>query len=177
MKQSAGILLYRKNKDVEVLLVHPGGPFWARKDNGAWSIPKGECEPDEDALTAAKREYKEEIGSDAPQGELIDLGECKVSSAKVVRTWAVEGNLDPKQVKSNEFEMEWPPKSGQTQQFPEVDKAAWFPLHTAMKKLVKGQTPILQKLAEHFDFDLTEHVKHAQDHKAGPEESDQTALF
>jgi len=147
-KQSAGILLYKfAGQHAEVLLVHPGGPFWARKDTGAWSIPKGECAESEEALVAAKREFAEELGRPAPDGELVALGEAKQSGGKVVRAWAVEADLDVSNIRSNTFTMEWPPKSGQSQEFPEVDKAAWFSLMAARSKLVKGQRPLLEALA------------------------------
>jgi predicted NUDIX family NTP pyrophosphohydrolase len=155
MKQSAGLLLYRGDTtSMEVFLVHPGGPFWAKKDMGAWSIPKGEFEGDEDAASAAKREFKEETGIDVPDGNVTELGQVKASSSKMIHAWAVEADVDPKQVKSNTFDMEWPPKSGQSQQFPEVDKAAWFPLSVAKTKIVKGQTALLEKLAELTGADL-----------------------
>lgn len=147
-KQSAGLLLYRNVPEgTEVFLVHPGGPFWAKKDIAAWSIPKGEYEAEEDPLLAAKREFTEETGLPVPQAELALLGQFKVSSSKEVTAWAGEADINPKQVKSGLFEMEWPPKSGQTQEFPEVDKATWFPLGTAKAKLVKGQVQILEALA------------------------------
>ena len=131
-KQSAGILLYRQGaKGPEVLLVHPGGPFWAKKDRGAWSIPKGEFDPDEESLAAAKREFEEETGSPAPGGEYQSLGENKQSSGKVVHIFVLEADFDLSRFQSNQFEMEWPPKSGQEQQFAEVDKAAWTPLAKA----------------------------------------------
>lgn len=155
-KQSAGLLLYRKSKDVEVLLVHPGGPFWSRKDRNAWSIPKGEFTNDEDAQAAAKREFQEETGMAPPAGALIELGTAKQSSGKTVYAWAVAGDIDTKQVKSNLFEMEWPPKSGQMQQFPECDKAGWFTLAKAREKLVKGQLPLLEKLAEALHVEIEE---------------------
>jgi predicted NUDIX family NTP pyrophosphohydrolase len=156
-KQSAGLLLYRKAAGgIEVFLVHPGGPFWAKKDSAAWSIPKGETEPDEDPLSAATREFAEETGLSVPQAELSLLGQFKVSSSKVVTAWAGEADINPKHVKSGLFEMEWPPKSGQTQEFPEVDKAAWFPLATAKVKLVKGQVQILEALAGALGTDIAE---------------------
>ena len=147
-KQSAGILLFRKKgKGAEVLLVHPGGPFWAKKDVGAWSIPKGEFTEGEEPLAAAKREFAEELGHPAPDGELVELGQAKQASGKVVHAWALEVDFDATNIKSNTFQMEWPPKSGQRQEFPEVDRAAWFPLQTAGAKLVKGQLPLLEMLA------------------------------
>jgi predicted NUDIX family NTP pyrophosphohydrolase len=147
MKQSAGLLLYRKREVIEVLLVHPGGPFWAKKDAGSWSIPKGEFLSDEEPQVAARREFYEELGVAAPEGELMELGSAKQSSGKVVYAWALEADLDTEHVKSNLFEMEWPPKSGQMQEFPEVDRAGWFSLQEASNKLVKGQVPLLEALA------------------------------
>src|SRR6184192_2442889 len=125
--QSAGLLLYRMRDGVaEVLLVHPGGPFWKKRDEGAWSIPKGEIEPDETPLEVARREFREELGSDAPDGELMPLGSVRQAGGKVVQAWAASGDLDPAAIRSMTFEMEWPPRSGRTQAFPEVDKDAWF---------------------------------------------------
>jgi predicted NUDIX family NTP pyrophosphohydrolase len=148
-KQSAGLLLHRSGiEGIEVFLVHPGGPFWAKKDVAAWSIPKGEFERIEDPFSAAKREFREETGMDAPEGKITELGEFKVSSSKVVHAWAIEADFDAKQVKSNTFEMEWPPKSGKTEPFPEVDKAGWFSLAVAHLKLVKGQVPLLEAFAK-----------------------------
>jgi predicted NUDIX family NTP pyrophosphohydrolase len=147
-RQSAGLLLFRKTDQIEVLLVHPGGPFWAKKEMGSWSIPKGEFLDDEEPQTAARREFYEELGVAAPEGELIGLGSAKQSSGKVVYAWALEADFDTKHVKSNVFEMEWPPKSGQMQQFPEVDRAAWFDLPTAAQKVVKGQVPLLKNLTD-----------------------------
>lgn len=152
-KQSAGILLYRRKIDqLEILLVHPGGPFWAKKDRGAWSIPKGEYE-DEDPLAAAKREFEEETGSPI-EGETLALSQQKQKGGKLVDAWAVEGNLDPEQVRSNTFAMEWPPKSGKQQQFPEIDKAKWFPLETALEKINPGQAPFIFELIQKLDIYL-----------------------
>lgn len=148
MKQSAGILLYRKaDAGYEVLLVHPGGPFWAKKDNGSWSIPKGEFDGSEEPLAAAKREFKEETSMQPPEGEYAKLGEYKQSSGKLVHTFAIEADINLEHFKSNMFETEWPPKSGKKQEFPENDKAAWLPLIIAREKLVKGQAPIIDDLA------------------------------
>jgi predicted NUDIX family NTP pyrophosphohydrolase len=145
-QKSAGILMYRrKGGAVEVLLVHPGGPFWAKKDDGAWTIPKGLYEPGEDALAAAKREFEEETGA-ASTGAFIPLGEFSQSSAKTVSVWAVEGEFDPLRLKSNTFSLEWPPKSGSVSEFPEVDRAAWFPPDEARRKILKGQRPALDAL-------------------------------
>jgi len=146
-KTSAGILLFRKANDgIEVLLGHMGGPFWARRDDGAWSIPKGEYEPPEDALGAARREFTEELGLPVPPGELIELGEATQTGGKIVTIWAVEGDLDPDAVVPGTFEMEWPPRSGRQQAFPEIDRAAWFSLDLAEQKIVSGQRPFLDRL-------------------------------
>jgi len=146
-KQSAGILIYRRAAaGIEVLLVHPGGPFWAKKDDRAWSVPKGECAPGEDALAAARRELAEETGL-TPQGEFLRLGSFRQSSAKTVEVWAVEGEADPARLASNTFAMEWPPRSGRIREFPEVDRAAWFTLPEAARKVVRGQAPILEALS------------------------------
>lgn len=146
-KRSAGILLHRRGPaGVEVLLVHPGGPFWAKKDAGAWSIPKGEFGADEAPADAARREFVEELGVD-PGPALIPLGVVTQSRAKVVHPFAVEGDLDPAAITSNTFELEWPPRSGRMQAFPEVDRAAWFTLDEARAKIVGGQRPILDALA------------------------------
>ncbi len=146
-KLSAGILLYRKtNGRLEVFLVHPGGPFWKNKDIGAWSIPKGEYEIGEDPLAAAKREFEEETGHPLPKGELLPLSELKQPSGKIVTAWAVEG-ICPLEIRSNMFSLEWPPKSGKIEQFPEVDKAGWFSLADARAKLLPGQHGFLDQLA------------------------------
>jgi predicted NUDIX family NTP pyrophosphohydrolase len=177
-KFSAGILIYRKTDVVEAFLVHPGGPFWAKKDIAAWSIPKGEHSEEEDTLSAAKREFAEEVGQDLPKGELIDLGDFKVSSGKVVHAWAVESDIDAKHVKSNLFEMEWPPKSGKMQEFPEVDKAGWFPLALAIQKIVKGQVPIVEKLAEHLGVEVSMQVAPIKEAKTKAQtDKEQTSLF
>jgi predicted NUDIX family NTP pyrophosphohydrolase len=148
-RTSAGILLYRlRPAGPEVLLGHMGGPFWARKDDGAWSIPKGEHGPDEDPLAVAHREFEEELGSSVPAGTLLPLGEVRVTSAKVLTVWAVEGDLDATATRSNTFELEWPPRSGRLQEFPEIDRAAWFGLPDARGKLLKGQVPFLDRLGE-----------------------------
>jgi predicted NUDIX family NTP pyrophosphohydrolase len=147
-KKSAGLLLFRESaRGVEVLLVHPGGPFWARKDDGAWSIPKGEFGDDEAPLDAARREFAEETGA-AVDGAFIALGTLKLPSGKLLYAWAVQGDFDPAQLRSNEFALEWPPKSGRMQQFPEVDRAAWFALDEAKAKIQKGQAPLLERLRE-----------------------------
>ncbi|GAB2999544.1 NUDIX domain-containing protein [Amycolatopsis acidiphila] len=146
-RRSAGILLYRKaNGELEVLLGHMGGPFWARKDAGGWSLPKGEHEPDEEPEAAARREFAEELGLPVPQGNLAELGAVRQSGGKVVTGWALEGDLDPAQVVPGTFEMEWPKGSGRMQEFPEMDRFAWFPLTEARAKLLKGQQPFLDRL-------------------------------
>lgn len=156
MKQSAGILLYRgQGQQLEVLLVHPGGPFWAKKDAHAWSIPKGEYTDAEDPWAAAQREFQEELGVAPPAGAPLDLGKIKQSNKEVI-AWALQGTLDPKQVVSSVFEMEWPPRSGTMQQFPEVDQAAWFSLAIAMAKIVKGQAILLERLAEALQITLAD---------------------
>lgn len=146
-KRSAGILLYRlRDNRLEVLLVHPGGPLWAKRDEGAWSIPKGEFEEDEDALTVAKREFFEETGVSV-EGEFINLTPQKQKGGKTVFAWAIEGDLDTDAIRSNFFEMEWPPNSGQVQQFPEVDRAEWFPAEVALHKINPGQAGFITELA------------------------------
>lgn len=146
-KQSAGILLFRKRAGLlQVFLVHPGGPFWTHKDDGAWSIPKGEYEPGEDALQAARREFREETGQE-PRGPFLPLTPVKQAGGKLVTAWAVEGDMDPTQLRSNTFSLEWPPKSGRLQSFPEVDRGAWFELQDARRKLLVAQLPLLDALA------------------------------
>ena len=147
-KISAGILLFRRRPaGVEVMLVHPGGPFWARKDAGAWSIPKGLADEGEDRLAAAKREFFEETGM-AIEGECLDLGAHKQPGGKTVVAFAHEGDFDPHSLKSNAFSIEWPPHSGRMTEFPEVDKAAWYSIDEAMEKATRGQRPIIAALAE-----------------------------
>jgi predicted NUDIX family NTP pyrophosphohydrolase len=149
-RRSAGIVLYRlRGGTIEVLLVHPGGPFWAKKDDGVWSIPKGEYAPTEEPLAAARREFAEETGSQV-EGEAVALGSFRQPSGKIVDAWAVEGDFDPTTLKSNAFTMEWPPRSGRTQVVPEVDRAAWFKPEVAARKLLKGQRPILEALLRHL---------------------------
>jgi predicted NUDIX family NTP pyrophosphohydrolase len=151
MASSAGILMYRWiGPRLEVLLVHPGGPFWRNKDEGAWSIPKGEMDEDEDAAVAAQREFLEETGH-ALSGSLEPLGDIRQRGGKRVTAFAVEGDLDCDAVKSNTFEMEWPPKTGRMQSFPEIDRAAWFDLPAAHKKILEGQRPLLDRLVELVD--------------------------
>jgi predicted NUDIX family NTP pyrophosphohydrolase len=145
---SAGLLLYRESVagGVEVLLVHPGGPFWARKDAGSWSIPKGEYVDGEDPAARAEEEFAEELGQRPPPGPRLDLGEVRQAGGKRVRAWAVHGDIDARATSSNTFEMEWPPRSGEHRSFPEVDKAAWFSLADARTKLLTGQLPLLERL-------------------------------
>ncbi|KAA0993000.1 NUDIX domain-containing protein [Dyadobacter aurulentus] len=143
--QSAGILMYRKAQEVEVLLVHPGGPFFAKKDLGSWSIPKGEYAPGEDPLTVAKREFLEETGSEIT-GDFIALTAIRQKGGKEVKAWAVEGNIDAHRIFSNTFEIEWPPRSGRQQTFPEVDKAGWFSLEAARQKMNEKQAAFLDEL-------------------------------
>jgi predicted NUDIX family NTP pyrophosphohydrolase len=144
---SAGLVLYRVRQDtVEVMLVHMGGPFWERKDAGAWSIPKGQYDRSEEPLDAARREFAEETGMIAPAREPIDLGTVKQPSGKLIRAFAVEGDADAGAIRSNSFELEWPRGSGRVREFPEVDRAAWFELEGARAKLVKGQVPFVDAL-------------------------------
>jgi predicted NUDIX family NTP pyrophosphohydrolase len=153
-KQSAGILVYRKNGEYEVLLAHPGGPFWAKKDDCSWSMPKGEF-TDESPLNAAKREFNEESGIKPPDGEYIELGFAKQSS-KTIYAFAIEGDVNLELFKSNTFEMEWPPRSGKKQHFPEVDKLEWFTFEVAKNKLVKGQVQLLEALASKLGLVIKE---------------------
>jgi predicted NUDIX family NTP pyrophosphohydrolase len=144
--RSAGILLYRSSgAGLEMLLVHPGGPFWARKDLGAWMIPKGEYAEGEDALMVAKREFEEETGA-RPQGDFLPLGDVVQAGGKVVTAWALEGDFDPTALRSNTFELEWPPKSGRKQSFPEVDRAQWFSPDDARAKILKSQGAFITRL-------------------------------
>jgi predicted NUDIX family NTP pyrophosphohydrolase len=146
-KTSAGLLMYRRRDGrLEVLLVHPGGPFWSHRDAGAWSIPKGELDGDEDPLEAARREFEEETGL-RPEGPFLELPTVTQKAGKVVRAWAVEGDWDPSLLRSNNFKIEWPPKSGQMAEFPEVDRAELFDLATAREKINAGQVPLLDHLA------------------------------
>ena len=150
-KKSAGILLYRFHTNLpEVLLVHPGGPFWARQDLGSWSIPKGEFENDENALEAAKRELEEETGLRVT-GDFIELNPVKQKSGKMVYAWTVEGNIIPEEIISNNFEIEWPPKSGMKKTFPEIDQATWFTLEAAKIKILEAQIPLISKLEAKLD--------------------------
>jgi predicted NUDIX family NTP pyrophosphohydrolase len=148
LKKSAGLLLFRRGSNgLEVFLGHPGGPLWAKKDENAWSIPKGEVEEDEDLLSAAIREFEEETGFSVT-GDFIALKPVVQPSGKVVHAWALQRDLDAAAIKSNLFSMEWPPKSGKMRQFPEIDRAAWFPVGAARKHIFKGQEPLLTQLAE-----------------------------
>jgi predicted NUDIX family NTP pyrophosphohydrolase len=145
--RSAGILLHRTRQGVrEVLLVHPGGPLWIRRDNGAWSVPKGEYADGDDAYAAARREFGEELGIDPPDGPGDDLGEVRQKSGKIVHAWAIAGELDVGAVNSNTFELEWPPRSGRVQQFPEIDRAQWFALDVAREKINPAQVAFLDRL-------------------------------
>lgn len=148
-KHSAGILLYRRPAGViEVLLAHMGGPFWTRRDAGAWSIPKGEYSSNEEPEAAARREFTEELGLAVPAGALLSLGDVKQSAGKVVTAWALEGDLDPTQIVPGTFQMEWPLGSGQTREFPEVDRVDWFTVDEARKRIVAGQRFFLDRLVE-----------------------------
>jgi len=145
-KKSAGILLYRRSPTgIEVFLAHPGGPFWAKRDLGAWTVPKGEADADEDLLEAAKREFHEETGASV-NGAFVALGPARQPSGKVIHAWAVEGDIDAAAITSNTFSIEWPPRSGVSREFPEIDRAGWFTLAEAREKLLPGQLPLLDEL-------------------------------
>jgi len=149
-KRSAGVVLFRrKEREIEVLLAHPGGPFWKNKDDGVWSIPKGEYGENEDPLAAAKRELAEETGL-TPSGDFIPLGEIRQTGGKVVTAFAVEGNADAASIRSNNFSMPWPPGSKNLQEFPEIDRVEWFPLEVARRKILKAQAELLERLARHL---------------------------
>jgi len=152
MKISAGILVYRiKASGPEVFIVHPGGPLWAKKDKGVWSLPKGIVEDSEEAMLTAKREFEEETGYNAPEGEYVSLGEIEYPRGdKTVHAWAVEGDFDENQLRSNKFKMQWPPRSGKRQEFPEIDKGGWFSLQRASVKLFPANLPFLERLANHL---------------------------
>jgi predicted NUDIX family NTP pyrophosphohydrolase len=152
-RTSAGILLYRRTPQLQVLLGHIGGPYFARKDDGAWSIPKGEYGSDEGAFAAALREYAEELGALPPReaDRYLELGTIRQRNGKIVTAWAVEGDLDPSSIVSNTFELEWPPRSGRTQQFPEIDRVAWFELDEACVKAVSGQAELFDRLRSRLD--------------------------
>ena len=148
-RTSAGILLWRRREGrLEVLLAHQGGPFWAKKDHGHWTVPKGETEPGEELEAVAQREFAEETGHALPDGPMIPLGEIRQKSGKRVVAWAVEGDLDPSTAVSNVFEMEWPPRSGRRQEFPEIDRVEWFDPGEARRRLKAAQVPFLDRLAE-----------------------------
>ena len=147
-KRSAGILMFRRRgADIELLLMHPGGPFWAKKDDGAWSIVKGEYLQGEDALAVAKREFEEETGA-RPQGEFLPLGEVVQAGRKIVTAWALEGDFEPATLVSNRFELEWPPKSGRKASFPEVDRAQWFSPADAREKILPAQRELISRLVD-----------------------------
>lgn len=148
-KKSAGLLLFRRNhheSQIEVFLVHPGGPFWRKKDEHAWSIPKGEFSDEEDALVAAKREFQEETGRVPPVGDYVALKPIKQAGGKIVYAWAIEGDFDPAGLLSNTYQQEWPPRSGRMQEFPEVDRAEWFTPDTAKLKILAGQARLIDDL-------------------------------
>ncbi len=171
-KASAGILLYRyRDQHLEVFLVHPGGPFWKNKDAACWSLPKGEYGQEENPFEAAKREFLEETGSPPPEGDYIPLGEIKQPGGKVVTAWALQGDCPAEAIKSNTFSMEWPPKTGRIQNFPEIDRAEWFPLSRAKTKILRGQTGFLDRLANH--------PRHAETDSSADEETGdpQRSLF
>jgi predicted NUDIX family NTP pyrophosphohydrolase len=153
--RSAGLLLYRRaggtDDGLQVLLAHMGGPYWQRKDAAAWSIPKGEHAADEEPLAAARREFTEELGLAPPDGaDYVPLGEVVQRGGKVVTAWAVEADVDVRKVVSNTFEIEWPPRSGRRQEFPEIDRAEWFGIPVARLKIVQGQLPLLDRLTQHL---------------------------
>ncbi|MFI0808670.1 NUDIX domain-containing protein [Streptomyces echinatus] len=149
-KRSAGLLLFRHTGEgLEVLLGHMGGPYFAKKDAGAWTVPKGEYDPEEPAWEAARREFREELGLAPPDGEAVPLGEVVQSNGKIVTAWAVEAELDPAAIVPGTFTMEWPPRSGRTQEFPELDRVAWFGLEAARAVIITAQAAFLDRLAEH----------------------------
>ncbi|GAA3550123.1 NUDIX domain-containing protein [Streptomyces osmaniensis] len=149
-RRSAGLLLFRRtDAGLEVLLGHMGGPFFAKRDAGAWTVPKGEYEPDEPAWDAARREFQEELGLPPPDGEALPLGEVRQTGGKIVTVWAIEADLDPATVVPGTFRMEWPPRSGRTQEFPELDRVRWLPVDRAREVVVKAQAAFLDRLAEH----------------------------
>lgn len=149
-RRSAGLLLFRRtDAGLEVLLGHMGGPFFAKRDAGAWTVPKGEYESDEPAWDAARREFQEELGLPPPDGEALPLGEVRQTGGKIVTVWAIEADLDPATVVPGTFRMEWPPRSGRTQEFPELDRVRWLPVDRAREVVVKAQAAFLDRLAEH----------------------------
>ncbi|WP_399938139.1 NUDIX domain-containing protein [Streptomyces sp. BBFR25] len=151
MRRSAGLLLHRRGPggEMQVFLGHMGGPFYARRDAGAWTVPKGEYDPAEPAWEAARREFEEELGLPPPEGEAVPLGEVRQAGGKVVTVWAVRADLDPASVVPGTFRMEWPPRSGRIEEFPELDRVAWFALERAREVIVKAQSAFLDRLAEH----------------------------
>ncbi len=152
-KKSAGLLMYRFNGNMlEVFLVHMGGPYWAKKDEGAWSIPKGEYTDDEDPFLAAEREFHEETGIEA-NGKFIELKMIKQPGGKKIKAWAFQGDCDPTKIKSNTFSMDWPPRSGETAEFPEIDRAEWFPIVKAKEKILKGQIGFIDELCTILNYD------------------------
>lgn len=152
---SAGVVMYRKSgPGLQVLLVHPGGPFWRKKDLGAWSIPKGEMAAGEDPVVVARREFMEETGTE-PRGDVHPLGEVRQAGGKRVLAFAIEGDIDADNIISNTFELEWPPRSGRKQAFPEVDRAAWFDMASARSRILAGQLPLLERLEAYVDGNLT----------------------
>jgi predicted NUDIX family NTP pyrophosphohydrolase len=149
VKQSAGILVYRQaGQGLDVLLVHPGGPFWAKKDDGAWFIPKGEINPDEEPLVAARREFREELGFEPPEGDPLELGMVKNKGGKLIHAWALAGDLDLSAFRSNTFSLEWPPRSGKQREFPEVDRARYFSVEEALEKMHPAELPLLERLLQ-----------------------------
>jgi predicted NUDIX family NTP pyrophosphohydrolase len=156
-KHSAGLVAYRlKNGQLEVLAAHMGAPWWAKKDVGAWSIPKGLVEDGEEPIAAAKREFSEELGLPVPKGDYLELGTIEQQNNKSVTAWAVEHDVRLDHIKGNTFEMEWPPRSGQTQTFPEIDRAEWLPIEVAAAKLVRGQEQLLHRLADKLSYRLNQ---------------------
>lgn len=150
-KHSAGLIIFRRTgNEPEALLAHMGAPWWVKKDTGAWSVPKGEIDEGEDPLETAKREFGEELSLSIPEGKFIDLGTIEQHNNKTVQAWAIEGNVDAGNIKSNTFKTEWPPRSGKVQEFPEIDRAAWFNLADASQKVVRGQGELFQRLAQHL---------------------------
>jgi predicted NUDIX family NTP pyrophosphohydrolase len=179
-KKSAGLVMYRfRDSKLEVFLVHPGGPFWSKKDEGAWSIPKGEYTEDEDPFEVAKREFKEETGYEA-DGNFIPLSPISQPSRKIITAWAFEGNRDSPKIKSNTFTMEWPPRSGKQAEFPEVDRAEWFSVIMAKRKLLKGHVGFIEQLCEKLGYDPSEEeniVDNDHDKKVEPPKPLQKSLF
>ena len=177
-KQSAGLVMYRYlNSILEVFLVHPGGPYWAKKDEGSWSIPKGEYSDDEEPFEVAKREFKEETGYDA-EGNFLPLAPIKQPSRKLVSAWAFEGDCDASRITSNTFKMEWPPRSGKEGEFPEVDRAGWFPTKMAKKKLLKGHVGFIDELCEILKYDSSNETEEKDDRSHDkPKKPIQRSLF